>query len=351
MVDLQLEDLALHVDGDLLRQVAERDGGRHLGDVADLAGQVLGHQVDVVGEVLPGAADALDAGLAAELAFGADLARHARHFRGERVELIDHRVDGVLQLENLALHVDGDLLRQVARRHGGGHFGDVADLPGQVGRHGVDVVGQVLPGAGDALDAGLAAELALGADLARHARHFRGERGKLADHRVDDLADAQEFAAQRAAVDLDHHGLRQVALGDGADDARHFGGRLHHVLDEVVDRAHAGFPAAGGVAHMAALADAAVLADDPAQPLELAGQLVVEVDDLVEGFGDLGIEAVIIVGDAHRKIAAPEGAQRRQDLTAVKLVLGLLARRLDIHGIPLRILGSVIGCLKWVESW
>ena len=41
--------------------------------------------------------------LAAELAFGADLARDAGHFGGEAVELIDHRVDGVLQLEDLAL--------------------------------------------------------------------------------------------------------------------------------------------------------------------------------------------------------------------------------------------------------
>ena len=39
--------------------------------------------VDVVGQVLPGAADAFDLRLAAELAFRADLARHARHFRGE----------------------------------------------------------------------------------------------------------------------------------------------------------------------------------------------------------------------------------------------------------------------------
>ena len=55
-------------------------------------------------------------GLAAELAFGADLARDARHLRRERAELIDHRVDRVLELEDLALHVDGDLLRQVAAR-------------------------------------------------------------------------------------------------------------------------------------------------------------------------------------------------------------------------------------------
>ena len=71
-------------------------------------------EVDVVGQVLPGAGDALHVGLAAELAFGADLARHPRHFRGERGELVHHRVDGVLQLEDLALHVDRDLLGQVA---------------------------------------------------------------------------------------------------------------------------------------------------------------------------------------------------------------------------------------------
>ena len=71
-----------------LRQVAVGDGGRHVGDVADLAGQVAGHRVDVVGQVLPGAGHALDVGLAAELAFGADLARHARHLGRERAELV-----------------------------------------------------------------------------------------------------------------------------------------------------------------------------------------------------------------------------------------------------------------------
>ena len=90
------------------------DGGRHVGDVAHLAGEVAGHQVHVVGEVLPGAGDAAHLRLAAELAFGADFAGHAGHLGGERVELIDHRVDGVLELEDLALHVDGDLLGQVA---------------------------------------------------------------------------------------------------------------------------------------------------------------------------------------------------------------------------------------------
>ena len=115
-------------------EVAVGDGGHDLDDAAHLLGEVGGHDVDVVGEVLPRAGDAGHLRLAAELAFGADFARHARHFGGEGVELIDHRVDGVLQLEDFALHVDRDLARQVAARDGGGDFGDVAHLRRQVAR-------------------------------------------------------------------------------------------------------------------------------------------------------------------------------------------------------------------------
>ena len=107
--------------------------------------RLRGQRVDVVGQILPRPADALDLRLPAEPAFGADLARHARHFRRERVELIDHDVDGVLELEDFALHLDGDLLRQIAARHGGGHFGDVAHLAGEVGGHQIHIVGQIGP--------------------------------------------------------------------------------------------------------------------------------------------------------------------------------------------------------------
>ena len=53
--------------------------------------------------------------LTAELAFGADLAGHTRDFGGEGVQLVDHGVDGFLQLQDLALHIDRDFARQVAR--------------------------------------------------------------------------------------------------------------------------------------------------------------------------------------------------------------------------------------------
>ena len=85
-----------------------------------------------VRQVLPRAGDAGHHRLAAQLAFGADLARHARHFRGERAQLVDHRVDGFLELQDLAAHVHRDLLRQVAVRHRDRHLGDVAHLGRQV---------------------------------------------------------------------------------------------------------------------------------------------------------------------------------------------------------------------------
>ena len=93
----------------------------------------------------------LHVGLAAELALGADFARHAGHFRGERAQLVHHGVDGVFQLQDLALDVHRDLLGEVAVGHRGGDVGDVADLAGQVAGHEIDAVGEVFPGAGDAL--------------------------------------------------------------------------------------------------------------------------------------------------------------------------------------------------------
>src|SRR5204862_62326 len=119
-------------------------------------GEIGGHGVDVVGQVLPGAGHAQHFGLAPQLAFGADFARHAGDFRGKPVELVHHGVDRVLQFQNFTAHVDRDLAAQVAASHGSGDVGNIADLTGEVRGHRVDVVGQVLPGSGNPLDFGLA---------------------------------------------------------------------------------------------------------------------------------------------------------------------------------------------------
>src|SRR5690606_6784018 len=126
---------ASDIDRDLARQVTVRDGDGDLGDVAHLRRQVVRHRIHVAREILPGAGDTRHFRLAAELAFGADLTRDARHLRGETVELVHHRVDRVLQLRDFTAHIDGDFARQVAARDGGGDLRDVAHLAGQVVRH------------------------------------------------------------------------------------------------------------------------------------------------------------------------------------------------------------------------
>src|SRR5262249_33953185 len=176
---LEFQDFALHVDGNLFRQVARRHRLGDVGDVAHLAGKVAGHEVDAIGQVLPRSGHALDLGLAAQLAFGADLAGDARYFRSERAELIYHGIDGVLQLENLALNGHGTLLASIAGADRRRHFGDVANLSRKIAGHQIDAVREVLPGAGHPLDVRLAAQPALGADLASHARDFRGKRAEL----------------------------------------------------------------------------------------------------------------------------------------------------------------------------
>src|SRR5207249_3768382 len=129
---LELQNLALHIDGDLAVEVAARDGRGHVGDVADLPGEVESGRAPGRGEILPRAGHACDRGLAAELTLGADLARHATDLAGEGVELVHHRVERVFQCEDFALDLDGDLRGEIALGDGRRHVGDVADLPGEV---------------------------------------------------------------------------------------------------------------------------------------------------------------------------------------------------------------------------
>ena len=221
-------------------------------------------------KILPGSGHAGHDGLAAQLAVGADFAGHARHFRSEGAQLVDHRIDGFLELQNFAADVDGDLARKVAAGHRRCHLGDVAHLAGQVRGHGVDRVGQILPGAGHAGHHGLAAELAVGAHFAGHARHLGGEDAELLNHRVDDVGGAKELAFERAAIHVEADGLGQIALGDGGDGARHFGGGAEQVLDQGVDRDFHVVPGAATAFDADALAGLALFADGLAHALQFA---------------------------------------------------------------------------------
>src|SRR5690606_41881061 len=130
----------------------------------------------------------------AGLALGADLAGDPGDLGGERGQLVDHRVHGRLELQDLALRVDVDLAGEVAAGDRGRHLRDVADLVREVPRHGVDVVGEVLPDAGHALHLGPPAPLAPGAHFAGHAGDLVGEGRELDDHGAEGVIELQDLA-------------------------------------------------------------------------------------------------------------------------------------------------------------
>src|SRR5207302_1001256 len=156
---LELTDLAFHFHSDLPGQVAFGNGRRDVGDVAHLVGEVARHGIHIVGQVLPRPAYASDLGLATELPLGPHLAGDTSHFRREGIQLVDHRVNGLLELQEFALHLDGDFLGKVAFGDGRRDVRDVAHLVCKVRGHGVYVIRQVLPYTGDALDSDVPPEL------------------------------------------------------------------------------------------------------------------------------------------------------------------------------------------------
>src|SRR5262249_39670559 len=134
----------------LLREHPVRNGRHDFHNTAHLLGEVSRHDVNVVRQILPRTGYTGHLRLTSEFALRTDFTGDAGHFRGKCIELIHHGVDGVLELENFAFYVDGDFAGQVAACHGRGYFGDVADLSREVSCHGVDRVGQILPGSGNA---------------------------------------------------------------------------------------------------------------------------------------------------------------------------------------------------------
>src|SRR5207249_3799132 len=191
---LQLQDLALYVHRDLLREIAARHGRRDLGNVAHLAGEVPRHEVDAVGQVLPRPGNSLDLRLTAEPALRADLPGHPGDLVGERAQRVGHPVDRLGQRGDLALGLNRDLLGEVAARYGRRGFTTVARLAGEVARHEVDAVGQVLPRPRDPRNLRLAAEPALRADLPGHPGDLVGERAQRVGHPVDRLGQRGDLA-------------------------------------------------------------------------------------------------------------------------------------------------------------
>src|SRR5699024_10708223 len=131
---------------------------------------------------------------------------------------------------NLALGVDVDLHGQVTGRDRGRDLGDVTHLRGEVVRHRVDVLGEVLPDAEYALDVGTTTQLALGAHLTCHPGHFVGERRQLVHHHVDGVLEALVLT-----LGVDRDLLGQVSAGDRARDRGDLADLVGQVVGHGVD--------------------------------------------------------------------------------------------------------------------
>ena len=196
--------------------------------------KVTRHEVHVIRqEILPSARYALHQRLAAQFAFRNSTSRATRvTSEAKEFRLVHHGIHGILELQDFAFGFGRDLLRQIAVGHGGGHFGDVTDLRGQVRGHQVHVIRQILPCARYAFHLGLSAQLAFRAHFAGHARRFKGEGGKPAHHGVHRFGRTQEFPLERAPFGFLGDRLGKIAVGNGADDAGLvFRGRPDQIVD------------------------------------------------------------------------------------------------------------------------
>src|SRR5271166_3469768 len=251
-----------------------------------------------------------------------------------------HGVDRFLELEDLTAHVHGDFLGQVAVGNGDRHLGDVAHLRCEVAGHPVHRFREVLPHARHACHLRLAAELAFGADLTRHARHLRSKNRELFDHGIDQLRRAQELTLERSSVHLQLHGLAEVSLRHRADGPGAVDGRPHQVVDECVDRIGLHRPIADGSGQRHALLETAFLAHRRAQPPHFTRDDLLTNNRLIEGLGDSPLDAGPVRWQARGEISIAEGHDRLEDLTRARLNQLLRLSALRSHQIAISIVRS-----------
>src|SRR5665809_87388 len=337
----QLEDLAPCIHGDLLTEIASSHRRGNLSDVADLAREVRSHEVHVLGEVLPGSRHSADLSLAPELSLRADLAGHTRDLVGERTELIDHRVDRLLELEHLALDVDRDLLAEVTVRHGGRHLSDVPNLVGEVRGHEVDGVGEVLPRSRNALDLGLAPELSIGADFSGDSGHLIRKGAQRVGHRVDGVGERRDLSPR-----LDRDLLTQVSLSYRRRDLADASYLTGQVSGHEVHRVGEVLPGSRNALDLGLAAELAVRSHLARHARDLVGKARELIDHRVDGLrerGDLSLRldrdllTEIALGDRRcdgRDASHLTGQVRGHEVDAVGEVLPRSGHTFDLSLTP-----------------
>jgi len=137
----EFENFAAHIDRDLARQVTARHGGSDFSDVRTwpVRFEAIKFTLSVRSFHVP----ATPGTCACPPSFPSVPTSRATRVTSAAKALSwsHHRIDGVLEFENFAFHVDRDLARQVAASHSGRDFGNISDLTGKVSGHRVHGVG------------------------------------------------------------------------------------------------------------------------------------------------------------------------------------------------------------------
>ncbi|MNC19099.1 hypothetical protein D3C75_670250 [compost metagenome] len=123
--------------------------------------------------------------MSAKFPFCAYLPCHGGYLVRESSQRLDHIVDCIRQLGDFAFGFHSQFLLQVTVRYRRYDLGDSAHLIRQVGRHNINVVGEVFPDPPHTADLGLSAQFTVRTNLTRHTRNLRGERIQLIHHRID----------------------------------------------------------------------------------------------------------------------------------------------------------------------
>ncbi|MEY9616069.1 hypothetical protein ABIF21_008943 [Bradyrhizobium elkanii] len=128
------------------------------------------------------------------------------------------------------------------------------------------------------------------------------------------FADCRNSPRSGPALDVELHGLQQVALRHRGDRAGDFAGRPQQIVDQRVDRTlHIG-PGAAGEAEIDALAGLSLAADDLADARQLLRHALVGGCDFVEGVRDLAVDAEIVAAHPNREVAGAHRLQRLQQV-------------------------------------
>src|SRR5690606_14529194 len=135
----------------------------------------------------------------------------------------------------------------------------------------------------------LTSQLSFRSHLAHHSSHFQGKLAELFYHAVNFFGNPGELSTQPVAADLQGHLLRQVALSNGTDNARYFGGWMDEVGYQGIECTNARGPGSADVRNMYTVCELSLSANYLAGMDRFFDEDLITGSDLVEGVANLAV--------------------------------------------------------------